>query len=253
MCGSKSDDVGSGRLYDGQVAETYAQYRGIHSGVLDTLIRYASLPSDSSLLEVGCGTANYLRAIVEITGANGWGIDPSVEMLGRAGRLSSQRDALRFQVASAERLPFAADTFNLVYSVDVVHHIADLDAALSEAYRVLNPGGILITATDSEATIRARVPLSTHFPATVPRELKRYPSVGQLEMLHSRHGLGIIDGFVVEMAYLLRDATLFRERAFSCLHLISDEELRAGLERLKRDLPLPCVSRNYVLLAEKRT
>jgi SAM-dependent methyltransferase len=141
---------------------------------------------------------------------------------------------------------------DLVYSVDVVHHLRDLDTAFDEMARVLRPGGVLLTATDSEATIRARPLLSGYFPETVPHELARYPAIGRLESAHAQHGLEIVDAFVVEHPYVLTDVRPFRERAYSCLHLISADALAVGVARLERDLPLATVSRNYVIVARRQ-
>lgn len=41
----------------------------------------------------------------------------------------------------SERLPFPDDSFDIVYSNGVLHHTTDTDAALTEAHRVLKPGG----------------------------------------------------------------------------------------------------------------
>ncbi|MER3438994.1 MAG: hypothetical protein C4346_16180 [Chloroflexota bacterium] len=49
----------------------------------------------------------------------------------------------------AEVLPFKAQSFDLVFSVDVVHHISDRLAAFREARRVLRPRGWCCTVTDS--------------------------------------------------------------------------------------------------------
>jgi ubiquinone/menaquinone biosynthesis C-methylase UbiE len=46
-------------------------------------------------------------------------------------------------VGSAEKLPFATGSFDLVYSFGVLHHCADTPRALAEAVRVLRPGGEL--------------------------------------------------------------------------------------------------------------
>jgi SAM-dependent methyltransferase len=48
----------------------------------------------------------------------------------------------------SERLPFANDTFDVVFARAVLHHTRDLDSACREMYRVLRPGGIFIAARE---------------------------------------------------------------------------------------------------------
>jgi ubiquinone/menaquinone biosynthesis C-methylase UbiE len=49
-----------------------------------------------------------------------------------------------FQVARAEELPFADNTFDCVCSMGVLHHVTDTERAVAEIQRVLKPGGRLI-------------------------------------------------------------------------------------------------------------
>jgi ubiquinone/menaquinone biosynthesis C-methylase UbiE len=201
------------------------------------------------VLEVGCGTANHLRAICTSVGCQGWGIDPSSEMLGCANTMGDL--SLRLVQGRAEALPFAGEGFDVIFSVDVVHHVTNLWAAFAEVARALRRGGLSVTATDSEATIRSREALSGYFPETIPVELARYPSVEHLERCHAAHGLEVVASFVAEHPYTLTDTQPLRDRAYSCLNLISDAALAAGLARLELALPLECVSRNYVIVARK--
>jgi ubiquinone/menaquinone biosynthesis C-methylase UbiE len=233
-----------------QAASAYARYRDVQSGVLKALVE-VGVDASSRVLEVGCGTANHARALRAETGCSVCGVDPSVGMLQRADR-GAARSAIRLSAGRGEALPYVDRCFDLLFSVDVVHHIRDLDVAFAEMARLLRPGGLLLTATDSEATIRARPVLSGYFPETVPRELARYPSTARLEAAHARSGLEILARFNVEHPYLIEDARPFRERSYSCLHLISDQALAAGVARLEADLPLAAVSRNYVVLAQVR-
>ncbi|MEH2526339.1 MULTISPECIES: class I SAM-dependent methyltransferase [unclassified Bradyrhizobium] len=48
----------------------------------------------------------------------------------------------------SERLPFADDTFDVVFARAVLHHMRDLDSACREMFRVLRPGGMLIAARE---------------------------------------------------------------------------------------------------------
>ncbi|MDG6903635.1 MAG: methyltransferase domain-containing protein [Nitrososphaerota archaeon] len=88
--------------------------------------------------------------------------------------------SLGLWIGKAEKLGFEPDLFDLVFSVDVIHHITDKLSHFREAYRALKPGGRVCTVTDSEWIIRNRQPLSVYFPETVAAELTRYPSISQI-------------------------------------------------------------------------
>ncbi|EYF06434.1 class I SAM-dependent methyltransferase [Chondromyces apiculatus] len=93
------------------------------------------------LLEVGVGAGtdftNWVRHGADATG---------VDLTERGVALTRERLALEGLSANvlradAENLPFANDTFDLVYSYGVLHHSPHTVRAVSEVYRVLKPGG----------------------------------------------------------------------------------------------------------------
>ena len=176
-----------------------------------------------------------------------YGIDPSYEMLIEA---RSRQPTVDFQLGSGEELPFDNDRFDLLYSVDVIHHVPDGTNYFKEANRVLKPGGRICTATDSADDIRGRRPLASHFPETVPVELARYPSIERLITYMEQTGLTGLESGDVEFAYRLSDLDPYRQRAFSCLHLIDERAYERGLRRMEADLadgPIEALSR-YTLL-----
>jgi len=66
----------------------------------------------------------------------------------------ARRNLLRDQLlntvivqGSAESLAFSADSFDVVIIADVIEHVRDINAALTEIARVLRPGGLLICVT----------------------------------------------------------------------------------------------------------
>lgn len=56
-------------------------------------------------------------------------------------RLLLEREPPRLLQGDAERLPFADNSFDLVYSWGVLHHTPDTPHAIREVRRVLRPGG----------------------------------------------------------------------------------------------------------------
>lgn len=231
------------------VAAAYARNRRIHPRVLEALCD--ELDPTSTVLEAGCGTGNYVTAIQETIGCACWGVEPSAGMLAQARARSG---AVTFRQSSAETLDAPDRIFDLVFSVDVIHHVVDRPAYIGEAFRVLKPGGRLCTVTDSKWVIRNRVPLSTYFPKTVPFELARYPRIAELRAWMGAAGFEHVVEERVERWYDLTDAQAYHDKAFSALHLISQEAFARGLARLEADLikgPVPCVSR-YTLVWGKR-
>jgi ubiquinone/menaquinone biosynthesis C-methylase UbiE len=155
-----------------EVAAAYAQHRRVHPEVLRCLV--AAVGPASAVLEVGCGTANYLLALRERVGCSCYGTDPSAEMLAHARNRTEQVHLAR---GSAEALEFPAASFDLIFSVDVIHHVLGRPRFFQEAARVLRLGGKVCTVTDSEWVIRNRQPLAVYFPETVPVDLARYPTM----------------------------------------------------------------------------
>jgi ubiquinone/menaquinone biosynthesis C-methylase UbiE len=233
--------------YD-QLAAEYAQHRQVHPEVLLSLCQAAS--RDSRVLEVGCGTGNYVIALQSQVGCACWGTDPSQEMLNRARERSA---AVHFRPGSAEQIE-ERGPFDLVFTVDVIHHVRDRRRYYAQAYDVLASGGKVCTATDSEWIIRHRHPLSTYFPETVEPELARYPRIDALRGMMAEAGFGEIVTQTAACTYPLNDVQMYRDKAFSSLHLISEEAFRRGIERIERDLekgPIICTPR-YTLLWGRR-
>lgn len=237
--------------YD-KIALEYAHHRRVHPGVLKRLFEASGITSASKVLEVGCGTGNYILALESLARCLCWGIDPSQQMLSKARERSRRID---FRIGTAEKLEFPQDFFDLVFSVDVIHHVKDRVHYLREAHRILKKSGQICTTTDSEWIIRHRQPLAVYFPETVEADLARYPSIAELREAMKLVGFRDIRENMEEFPYQLTDAQPYRERAFSCLHLIPEEAFRRGIDRMEQELrlgPIQCVSR-YLLLWGRRT
>jgi SAM-dependent methyltransferase len=106
------------------------------------------------LIEVGCGTGTLLRRIAEhpstpyVTG-----IDINGFLLQEARAIAAQEglgERIVFDQGSAEALPYADDSFDIVYSSTVMEEV-DADRMLGELVRVAKPGGrvaVVVRAAD---------------------------------------------------------------------------------------------------------
>ena len=230
-----------------KIASDYATHRRIHPGVLNGLISDGRLGNSSRVLEVGCGTGNYIATLNQVVNCQSYGIDRSQEMLTVA---KERFPFLTFQLGRAEKLDFGNGYFDLVFSVDVIHHIAERSSYFREAHRVLKHGGRVCTVTESEWMLRNRRPQSAYFPETVAVELRRYPAISEMKLLMREAGFSEIIDKMVELRYDLTDLESYRRKVLSSLLLLSEEDFQRGLILMEKDLakgPIPGVLR-YALV-----
>jgi len=90
------------------------------------------------VLDVGCGMGRYAEVITR-WGAHVVGIDLS-RAVEAAARNLADREATIIQ-ADVFKLPFAPESFDMIYSLGVLHHTPDCEKAFKSLPRLLKPGG----------------------------------------------------------------------------------------------------------------
>jgi len=94
------------------------------------------------VLEVGCGSGNWLEMLKGATSLSGIDLDP-----GRASRAAARFPEADIRAGDASRLPWASGSFDLVLQSTVFSSILDVEmrrAVASEMLRVLAPGGAVL-------------------------------------------------------------------------------------------------------------
>ena len=126
---------------------TFGQINRLRNMTID----HANLKPGEAVLDVGCGTGGVTIPASQRVGAAGKaaGIDPSPEMIAVAGQKAHQKGLdIDFRVGVIEALPFPDESFDVVTSSLMMHHLPEQlqVKGLAEIYRVLKPGGRLLIA-----------------------------------------------------------------------------------------------------------
>jgi SAM-dependent methyltransferase len=97
------------------------------------------------ILDLGCGDGWFGRMLYRDEAA--CGVDWSRQNARQAGQLGVYRHTL---VADTAQLPFRSGVWNTIVANSTLEHVVELDATLTEARRVLQPGGHLYVTVPSE-------------------------------------------------------------------------------------------------------
>jgi SAM-dependent methyltransferase len=97
------------------------------------------------VLEIGLGEGADAERLIR-NGAHWSGVDLTAESIERLQARLALRDLPHenLRQGSVLELPFAADSFDTVFSHGVLHHVPDIKRAQSEIHRVLRPNGELV-------------------------------------------------------------------------------------------------------------
>jgi len=112
-------------------------YKG-RRAVLERVIADLRLPSDSRILDAGCGSG---RNMVELARR---GTVTGVELSETSVCLARAREAGEVIEGSVVEMPFEGSSFDLAASLDVIEHLQDDLGALRELRRVVASGGYLL-------------------------------------------------------------------------------------------------------------
>jgi SAM-dependent methyltransferase len=108
-----------------------------------------NLKRGDKFLDIGCGRGEFLRGFIDC-GVQGHGVDRS-----RTAERYCPEAELRTADLENEELPYPDNHFDVIYSKSVIEHFYYPEKLVKEMFRVLKPGGLLITmCPDWEYNVR---------------------------------------------------------------------------------------------------
>lgn len=129
-----------------RLARTYDQrWRAYIRQTLERTLLTLSLTGTERILDVGCGTGEFERMVLEqFPGVRLIGVDSSPAMLDVARDKLAGKPQVQFLLASAEGLPFDTERFDAVVCVNMLHHAPRPRQVLQECARVLHQNGQVV-------------------------------------------------------------------------------------------------------------
>jgi ubiquinone/menaquinone biosynthesis C-methylase UbiE len=202
------------------------------------LIEIAQIEAGQRVLDVGCGTGGFARAIAETASAIVTGIDYSERFIMFARELPPpERSAVEWKVGSAEALPVADGAFDRILLSLVLHQLERPQVAVAEAYRSLTPGGMLLVRTIAPEDVCERVP-ERYVPTMAAADADRMPPLEMIERWLIEVGFTVTDRTRVLRNKTLSPADEERQllvEARSRYAFISSDELDEGLRLMHAD------------------
>jgi SAM-dependent methyltransferase len=138
------------------------------------------------VLDLGCGSGDYVRALNRIERVAAWGVEYEIGKV----TVAANRPDLRGRVVRGdiEHLPFADRSFDVVLLNEVIEHVPNDARALSEIRRALTPEGRLLlfapnrwfpfethgVRTQRGELVGANVPFLPWLPTAIGRRCFRY-------------------------------------------------------------------------------
>ena len=191
----------------------------------------AMLPAPVALdrvVDLGCGTARFTRLLADVLHASVVGVEPSRRMLAEREIGDGQR--ARFVAGTAEALPLADGSIDLVFASMVYHHLRP-EAALPEIRRVLRAGGHLMVRNPTRESV-GEFTYVRFFPEALAIDEARMPSRRTLVEACEAAGFVPRAHELVRQRFADDHADYYRKislRGLSSLLLISDDGFARGL------------------------
>ena len=126
----------------------------VNEVVYDFTIDNMTLRENEAILEIGFGNGRFFNKLFASAGdINVWGIDFSKDMVGMAiknNQSSVRAGKLNLQLGSSDNLPFANESFDKAFCINVIYFWDQPEKHLREVHRVLKPNGEFFAAIRSK-------------------------------------------------------------------------------------------------------
>lgn len=154
----RSDPVVDGEVYESLYKKSTVTYDAHMENLNRTYGYYLKkaekyLPQKGSLLEIGCGNGFFLEEALRQGYKTVAGVEPGEPSIAKAR--ADIRPFIKQGMFSKEM--FANQKFDCICIFQTLDHLIDPNKVISDAYAILNPGGIIISINHNEKALTAKI------------------------------------------------------------------------------------------------
>lgn len=172
-----------------------------------TIVKVGQGFKGERLLDIGCGDGRLAVLIAQAIGAKKvFGVDISPRALDEAREKGIT--AFELDIDDAP-LPFPDESFDVVFSGNLIHHLYDPDHLLDEMYRVLKPNGVGMLSNRNRGAWHNRLALLLGYQPFIMSSSLTYVGAGKLFMPERGSG-GHLGGFTFRALKRLLELHRFR-------------------------------------------
>jgi len=174
-----------------QVASIYSQYRTFDHELINYITKKLASMSNIVAADIGCGDGRYsikliekLRNRLSLTC-----VDNNYEMLQQISKISSNFQNLQTKQAFAEKLPFADNSLDCIFSFNAIHHFK-INEFAKECNRVLKNNGLLFIYTRLKEQNESNI-WCKFFPDFSKKENRLFDNHSLTECISNQTGLNL--------------------------------------------------------------
>ncbi len=215
------------------ISQTYDEHRSFSKHLTEKVAEFGGIQEGMRALDVGCGTGNLAKQLLDMMSLDIVGVDISLPMLKVARGKSLE---VLCTDAASNRLPFRDSCFDILTATYVIHQISNLELLFSECHRVLRNGALVLLTSSHEQIENEHPVFKQFFPGAIDIDKARFPDISVIYDLLAaagfqdiRHEPVLGDSIVIDEEYLRK----VKGKYVSTYRLMPQREFERGVAELE--------------------
>lgn len=215
-------------------ADIYSTHRNASERAIKHIIENLQNKEISTMLEIGCGTADHLYELRKHFHNNAFGFDKSIKMLNEGNIKNPGLELKNFDAMN--KFEYQNNFFDFAFSINVIHYISNLQHYFNETYRVLKDNGIVLTISASNEEMKKD--LQKYFPEFGQNSVRSDLMFEEIKKAMKYAGFRDINTTYTNYAFNIDENFLMsiENKACAWTKLLSNECFESGFKQMREDV-----------------